>query len=96
MSLINRIALCNYSNADGEDSADWNPRFRYEVLDFLGQSAVVNLSNGGGKTTAANAVIGLLSRHPVLLARAKEHAAPQRWAIGHTSRWSLSSRFTAH
>lgn len=78
MSLINRIALCNYSNADGEDSADWNPRFRYEVLDFLGQSAVVNLSNGGGKTTAANAVIGLLSRHPVLLARAKEHAAPQK------------------
>ncbi|MEW8507225.1 MAG: hypothetical protein AB2598_11005 [Candidatus Thiodiazotropha sp.] len=83
MSLINRIALCNYSNADGEDSTGWNPRFRYEVLNFLGQSAVVNLANGGGKTTAANAVIGLLSRQPTLLSRAKEHAAPQK--VGHWS-----------
>ena len=83
MSLINRIALCNYSNVDGEDSTGWNPRFRYEVLNFLGQSAVVNLANGGGKTTAANAVIGLLSRQPTLLSRAKEHAAPQK--VGHWS-----------
>lgn len=78
MSLINRVALCNYSNALGEDSEKWNPRFRYEVLDFHGQSTVVNLANGGGKTTAANALIGLLARHPTLLSRAKEHAAPRK------------------
>ena len=83
MSLINRIALSNYSNAEGEDSDNWNPRFRYEILDFRGQSTVVNLANGGGKTTAANAVIGLLSRHHTLLKRAKEHAALRK--IGYWS-----------
>lgn len=83
MSLINRIALSNYSNAQGEDSDIWNPRFLNEILDFRGQSAVVNLANGGGKTTAANAVIGLLSRHHTLLKRAKEHAALRK--IGYWS-----------
>lgn len=83
MSLINRIAVANLSNTKGASDSEWSPRYRYEILNFGGHSAVVNLANGGGKTTLANALIGLLSRHQGLLNRTKEHAAPSRGVYSH-------------
>lgn len=69
MALIKRIAISNLLNVNGVDSSNWKPVIEYLVLDIKGQSTAINLINGGGKTTIADAVIGLLSRDPSLLGK---------------------------
>lgn len=69
MALIKRIAISNLLNVNGVDSSNWKPVIEYLVLDIKGQSTAINLINGGGKTTIADAVIGLLSRNPSLLSK---------------------------
>ncbi len=69
MALIKRIAISNLLNVNGVDSSNWKPVIEYLVLDIKGQSTAINLINGGGKTTIADAVIGLLSRDQSLLSK---------------------------
>lgn len=77
MSLINRVAVANLSNSNGKGASEWRPRFGHEVLNFRGQSTIVNLDNGGGKSTIAASMIGLLSRDSKLLQYVRKHACPQ-------------------
>jgi len=77
MALINRIAISNVLNINGESPrAPWSPRFQYEVLSFYGQSSAINLTNGGGKTTLAEAILTALSRDTALLTRTKKKLSP--------------------
>lgn len=78
MGLINRVAISNVLNFYGDSPrAPWSPRFRYECLDFRGQSTAVNLTNGGGKTTLAEAVLAVLSRDQSLVSKTKKKFSPK-------------------
>lgn len=79
MGLINRVAIGNVLNYFGDGSRkQWWPRFRYECLDFRGQSTAVNLTNGGGKTTLAEAMLAVLSRDHTLVSNTKKKFSPKR------------------
>lgn len=78
MGLINRVAISNMLNFYGDGKRKkWSPRFRYECLDFRGQSTAVNLTNGGGKTTLAEAMLAALSRDHTLVSRTKKKFSPK-------------------
>lgn len=78
MGLINRVAISNMLNFYGDGKRKkWSPRFRYECLDFRGQSTAVNLTNGGGKTTLAEAMLAVLSRDHTLVSRTKKKFCPK-------------------
>jgi len=78
MGLINRVAISNMLNFYGDGKRKkWAPRFRYECLDFRGQSTAVNLTNGGGKTTLAEAMLAVLSRDHTLVSRTKKKFSPK-------------------
>jgi len=61
---------------NGKGSQAWEPRFRYEVLNFHGQSVAMNLINGGGKTTLAEALLAILSRDVKLVTNTKGKFSP--------------------
>ncbi len=78
MGLINRVAISNTLNYYGDGShKKWSPRFRFECLDFRGQSTAVNLTNGGGKSTLAEAMLAVLSRDKTLVSRTKKKFSPK-------------------
>jgi len=78
MGLINRVAISNMLNFYGDGKRKkWSPRFRYECLDFRGQSTAVNLTNGGGKTTLAEAILAVLSRDHTLVSHTKKKFSPK-------------------
>lgn len=78
MGLINRVAISNMLNFYGDGKRKkWSPRFRYECLDFRGQSTAVNLTNGGGKTTLSEAMLAVLSRDHTLVSRTKKKFSPK-------------------
>lgn len=78
MGLINRVAISNMLNFYGDGKRKkWAPRFRYECLDFRGQSTAVNLTNGGGKTTLSEAMLAVLSRDHTLVSRTKKKFSPK-------------------
>ena len=78
MGLINRVAISNMLNYYGDSKRKkWSPRFRYECLDFRGQSTAVNLTNGGGKTTLAEAMLAVLSRDHTLVSHTKKKFSPK-------------------
>lgn len=66
-SLINRIEISNF--LDATKGAEWNPTYRHQILDLLGQNAAIQLLNGAGKTVISNAFLGVLSRHKTLVSR---------------------------
>lgn len=76
MSLINKVAVSNLSNMNGKGSQVWEPRFHYEVLNFHGQSVAMNLINGGGKTTLAEAMLAILSKDKKLVSNTKAKFSP--------------------
>jgi hypothetical protein len=77
VALINRVAISNALNFFGDgDRKSWSPRIRYECLDFRGQSAALNLTNGGGKTTLSEAILAVLSRDQVLVSNTKKKFSP--------------------
>ena len=86
MSLISRIEVTNYLT-EGLGShrrvANWNPMLTGITLRMDGgRSALVNLTNGGGKTSLVEVLLYLLSRHHKLLARIREKASPK--SVGYT------------
>lgn len=66
MSLVNRIELANLNNMAG-DRGGWDPMIRYAVIDTMGKTTMVNITNGGGKTTLCIGLIGMLARNARLL-----------------------------
>lgn len=82
MSVINRIEVTNFLNANGEsESAPWMPKYRDVVFAFHGQSTAINMSNGTGKTSVADAVLGILTRDQALVAKSRSKMAPASFAI---------------
>ena len=81
MALINRVALSNVLNVHGEDQNQWRPVYRYEVLNFFGQSTAMNLTNGGGKTTIAEGILAVLSRERLLISKTKQKFSPKSEGI---------------
>ena len=88
MSLVNRICITNYANINGSDRNNWAPLYTRNLLELDGQSAIIVLDNGGGKTTLVNAVIGLLSRNRQLVRRMRERGCPARASDGRGLPWS--------
>jgi hypothetical protein len=61
MSVIRRIDVVNLLN-HRKESTEWNPWYRHVTIPFYGYSGVLQLANGKGKTTIAEAISALLSR----------------------------------
>lgn len=82
MSVINRIEVTNFLNANGEsDSAPWMPKYRGVVFALRGQSSAINMSNGTGKTSIADAMLGILTRDQALVAKSRSKMAPMNFGI---------------
>ncbi|PMR72614.1 hypothetical protein [Billgrantia endophytica] len=76
MSVINRIEIANLLNKHGDVASPWDAKMRHLLLDLRGQSSAISMENGFGKTTLAEALIGLLSRDRSLLARTRRKCSP--------------------
>lgn len=85
MSLISRIEISNYltEGLDSNHFADWNPMLNGITLRMDGQSSLVNITNGGGKTSMAELLLYLLSRDKTLLMQLREKAAPNGRGYSH-------------
>ncbi|MFQ3787226.1 hypothetical protein SPH52_06060, partial [Halomonas sp. A29] len=87
MSVINRIEVANLLNKHGDVASPWDAKMRHVLLDLRGQSSAISMENGFGKTTLAEALIGLLSRDRMLLSRTRRKCSPS--SVGGEGRsWS--------
>lgn len=79
MSLISRVEMSNYLTEGLESNhfADWNPMLTGITLRMDGKSALVNITNGGGKTSMAELLLYLLSRDRTLLSHLRDKTAPK-------------------
>lgn len=81
MSLISRVEVSNYLTEGinmHRRSADWKPMLTGITLRMDGgASALVNITNGGGKTSLVEILLYLLSRDARLLKRIREKVAPK-------------------
>lgn len=87
MSLISRIEVTNYLT-EGINSnrrvADWKPMLTGITLRMDGgKSALVNITNGGGKTSLVEIFLYLLSRDPRLLKRLRDKLSPKSHGYTH-------------
>ena len=87
MSVINRIEIANLLNKHGDVASPWDAKMRHLLLDLRGQSSAISMENGFGKTTLAEALIGLLSRDRTLLARTRRKCTPSS-VSGEGRSWS--------
>lgn len=86
MSLISRIQISNYLTEGINASrriADWRPMIHAITLRMDSKSALLNLTNGGGKTSIADLVLYLLSRDARLLQRIREKCSPRERGFTH-------------
>lgn len=79
MSLISRVEISNYLTEGLETNhfANWNPMLTGITLRMDCQSSLVNITNGGGKTSMAELLLLVLSRDNSLLKRVREKSAPK-------------------
>lgn len=79
MSLISRIEISNYLTEGLESNhfANWSPMLTGITLRMDNQSSLVNITNGGGKTSMAEILLLVLSRDKSLLQRVREKSAPK-------------------
>lgn len=87
MSVINRIEVANLLNKHGDIASPWDAKMRHLLLDLRGQSSAISMENGFGKTTLAEALIGLLSRDRSLISRTRRKCSPSTVA-GQGRSWS--------
>ncbi|WP_110655758.1 hypothetical protein [Salinicola halimionae] len=78
MSVINRIEIANLLNKHGDIASPWEAKMRHLLLDLRGQSSAISMENGFGKTTMAEALIGMLSRDRQLLTRTRRKCSPSK------------------
>lgn len=86
MSLISRIEITNYLTEGLEDHrriADWRPLLNGITLRLDNQSALINITNGGGKTSMVDLILYVLSRDNKLLKRVKGKCAPKERGYTH-------------
>lgn len=83
MSLINRIEVSNFLNLDEVSpyEPNWCAHYPHLILNCGGQNTIIQLTNGGGKSTITNAILALLSRHSSCINRVREILAPKRQEI---------------
>lgn len=79
MSLISRVEISNYLTEGLESNhfANWNPMLTGITLRMDCQSSLVNITNGGGKTSMAELLLLVLSRDKNLLQRVRDKSAPK-------------------
>jgi hypothetical protein len=77
MALIKRIEVANYLDSS-KIHGQWNPDYRFLTFDLKGQNSAVLMLNGFGKTTLANAILLLLTRHRGLAKKVKEVMSPSK------------------
>lgn len=79
MSLISRVEISNYLTEGLESNhfANWSPMLTGITLRMDNQSCLVNITNGGGKTSMAEILLLVLSRDKSLLQRVREKSAPK-------------------
>ncbi|WP_280553925.1 hypothetical protein [Halomonas sp. 25-S5] len=87
MSVIHRIEVANLLNKHGDVASPWDAKMRHLLLDLRGQSSAISMENGFGKTTLAEALIGLLSRDRSLLSRTRRKCSPST-VSGEGRSWS--------
>jgi len=78
VSVINRIEIANLLNKHGDIASPWEAKMRHLLLDLRGQSSAISMENGFGKTTMAEALIGMLSRDRQLLTRTRRKCSPSK------------------
>ena len=87
MSLISRVEVTNYLTEcinPNRRSADWKPMLTGITLRTDGgKSALVNITNGGGKTSLVELLLYLLSRDARLLKKIREKVAPKNRGYTH-------------
>ncbi|WP_144290450.1 hypothetical protein [Chitinilyticum litopenaei] len=87
MSLISRLEVTNYLTegiSAHRRAADWKPMLTGITLRMDGgKSALVNITNGGGKTSLVELHLYLLSRDARLLKQIREKVAPKSRGYTH-------------
>lgn len=87
MSLISRIEVTNYLTEGINTNrrvADWKPMLTGITLRMDGgKSALVNITNGGGKTSLVELLMYLLSRDPRLLKKLRDKLSPKSRGYTH-------------
>jgi len=81
MALFGRIQICNLlskSNVIKNKDSRWMPYYRDVVLNFGGQSGIIQLANGGGKTTISEGILALLSYDSEFILNTVSKMAPYR------------------
>jgi hypothetical protein len=75
MPLINRIEIANFMNRERREP--WRADWIHQVFNLMGYSTAINMPNGLGKSTIAQAVLGILTHDRSLHALRANHFAPQ-------------------
>jgi hypothetical protein len=76
MASITRIEVANFLSDGYSSGKEWIPLYRGETLRLFGQSAALQIDNGGGKTSLTEACLYLLSRNRQLRPRVEDRVAP--------------------
>jgi len=76
MACITRIEVANFLSDGYVTGKEWIPLYRGETLRLFGQSAALQIDNGGGKTSLTEACLYLLSRNRQLKPRVEARVAP--------------------
>lgn len=76
MASITRIEVANFLSDGYVSGKEWMPLYRGETLRLFGQSAALQIDNGGGKTSLTEACLYLLSRNSKLKPRVEDRVAP--------------------
>ena len=76
MASITRIEVANFLSDGYSSGKEWIPLYRGETLRLFGQSAALQIDNGGGKTSLTEACLYLLSRDRKLKPRVEDRVAP--------------------
>jgi hypothetical protein len=76
MACITRIEVANFLSDGYVSGKEWIPLYRGETLRLFGQSAALQIDNGGGKTSLTEACLYLLSRNRQLKPRVEDRVAP--------------------
>lgn len=85
MSLISRVEISNFLTEGLETNhyANWDPMLTGISLRMDSKSALVNITNGGGKTSMSELLLFLLSRDSTLLKHVRDKAAPKGRGYSH-------------
>ncbi|SFC47587.1 hypothetical protein [Pseudoalteromonas denitrificans] len=80
MSVIGQIEVANFLNLNNAKPYEqgWCAHYPHLVLDTRGKNTIIQLSNGGGKTTITNTLFLLLTRDRSLHSRVRQIFAPKR------------------